>query len=132
MVWSGVGWPEPILADSGNGAHLLYRIDLPANDDGLVKRVLEGLAFRFDDAEVRVDTTTHNPARIWKLYGTLAAKGDDTDERPHRLARLTYVPEQLVPITQTQLETAALDGREDTALVEDGPEQSLVGSAGWL
>src|SRR5262249_38298616 len=25
----GIGWPEPILADSGNGGHLLYRIDLP-------------------------------------------------------------------------------------------------------
>ena len=29
-----------------------------------------------------------NPARIWKLYGTLAAKGDPTPERPHRLSRL--------------------------------------------
>ena len=27
-----LGWPAPILADSGNGAHLLYRIDLP-NDE---------------------------------------------------------------------------------------------------
>jgi hypothetical protein len=24
-----IGWPEPIVADSGNGAHLLYRVDLP-------------------------------------------------------------------------------------------------------
>ncbi|MCG7845031.1 MAG: hypothetical protein MIO90_06335, partial [Methanomassiliicoccales archaeon] len=35
-----LGWPDPIVADSGNGAHLLYRIDLP-NDDrsrDLVKR----------------------------------------------------------------------------------------------
>jgi hypothetical protein len=70
------GWPEPVLADSGNGAHLLYRIDLPTNDGGLVKRVLAALAFRFDDASVKVDLTTHNPARIWKLYGTPARKGD--------------------------------------------------------
>ncbi len=26
------GWPEPILADSGNGWHVLYRVDLP-NDE---------------------------------------------------------------------------------------------------
>lgn len=26
------GWPQPILADSGNGAHLLYRIDEPVDD----------------------------------------------------------------------------------------------------
>jgi len=30
------GWPEPVLADSGNGYHLLYRIDLPCDDGGLV------------------------------------------------------------------------------------------------
>lgn len=23
------GWPEPVMGDSGNGAHLLYRVDLP-------------------------------------------------------------------------------------------------------
>src|SRR5579864_2625900 len=45
---TGEGWPVPILADSGNGAHLLYRIDLPTADRDLVKRVLEGLAQRFD------------------------------------------------------------------------------------
>ena len=29
------GWPQPILADSGNGAHLLYRVDLPVDDGGV-------------------------------------------------------------------------------------------------
>src|SRR5690606_18531656 len=39
------GWPAPVLADSGNGAHLIYRTNLP-NDDAsrdLVKRCLEVL-----------------------------------------------------------------------------------------
>ena len=26
---ASLGWPQPVYADSGNGAHLLYRIDLP-------------------------------------------------------------------------------------------------------
>ena len=82
------GWPEPLLADSGNGAHLLYRVELPADDGGLVEQALAALAFRFTDALVTVDQKNFNPARIWKLYGTLAAKGDPTPERPHRLSRL--------------------------------------------
>ncbi len=82
------GWPEPLLADSGNGAHLLYRVDLPADDGGLVAGALAALAFRFTDALVSVDEKNFNPARIWKLYGTVAAKGDATPERPHRLSRL--------------------------------------------
>ena len=28
------GWPAPILADSGNGFHARYKVDLPADDDG--------------------------------------------------------------------------------------------------
>jgi hypothetical protein len=82
------GWPEPLLADSGNGAHLLYRVELPADDGGLVEGALAALAFRFTDALVTVDQKNFNPARIWKLYGTLAAKGDPTPQRPHRLSRL--------------------------------------------
>lgn len=37
------GWPEPILADSGNGYHLLYRVDLLNNRESLelVKGALE-------------------------------------------------------------------------------------------
>ena len=87
------GWPEPVVADSGNGGHLLFPIDLPPEDAGLVKQALVALAWRWDDDRVRVDQTTFNPARIWKVYGSLACKGYDTPGRPHRPARLLYVPE---------------------------------------
>ena len=87
------GWPTPILADSGNGGHLLFPIDLPPEDAGLVKQALAALAWRWDDDRVRVDQTTFNPARIWKVYGSLACKGYSIPGRPHRPARLLYVPD---------------------------------------
>jgi hypothetical protein len=88
------GWDEPILADSGNGAHLLYPIDVAAQDDGFVKGTLDDLARRFSDTAVSIDQTVFNPARIWKLYGTVARKGDHAPivGRPHRLARILEVP----------------------------------------
>ena len=89
------GWPEPIVADSGNGYHLLYRIDLP-NDDAskqLLKDSLASLASRFNSQYVEIDTGTFNASRIWKLYGTLVCKGDNLPERPHRVASLMHVPE---------------------------------------
>ena len=85
------GWPRPILADSGNGGHLLYKVDLPASDGELIKRCLEALALRFDDDRVEVDQSVFNPARIWKLYGTVSRKGDPLPDRPHRLARILEV-----------------------------------------
>jgi hypothetical protein len=88
----GRGWPGPILADSGNGFHLLYRVDLPADDGGLVQRALQALAKRFDTDKVTVDTSVCNPARICKFPGTVARKGDSTPQRPHRTARFLEVP----------------------------------------
>jgi hypothetical protein len=90
-----LGWPDPILADSGNGAHLLYRIDLPNDPEStsLLKGILESLASQFSDSVVDLDRSVYNAARIWKLYGTLAAKGDHTPERPHRIARILEVPD---------------------------------------
>jgi hypothetical protein len=92
----GKRFPEPsmVLGDSGNGAHLLVRVNLP-NDNAsreLVEGCIEAVALHFSDDIVGVDSTTANAARIWKCYGTLAAKGDDVPDRPHRLARLLEVP----------------------------------------
>ena len=93
------GFTEPIVAISGNGYHLLYRINLAATDERreLVKRVLETLDFLFSDTQIKVDTTVHNPARICKLYGTYAAKGANTPDRPHRLAKILKVPSEITP-----------------------------------
>ena len=90
------GWPEPTVADSGNGFHLLYQIDLPNDKESgeLVKGVLEGLAFKFDDEKVKVDKSVHNAARIVRLYGTVCRKGDDFPERPHRRSRILTIPKE--------------------------------------
>lgn len=103
------GWREPVTADSGNGSHLLYRIDLPndAASTDLAQRCLAALASQFDDERVKVDRTVYNAARIWKLYGTTARKGDNTASRPHRRARLLDVPAQMEVVTVDQLRDLA-------------------------
>jgi hypothetical protein len=106
-VLTSMGWPLPVVADSGNGGHLLYTIDLPADDGGLVERVLKALANFWDTAQVKIDTTVHNPARISKLYGTLARKGDDIAERPHRLTRVLTIPTKFEPVPRELLEELA-------------------------
>ena len=90
------GWADPLLAESGNGLHLLYPVDLP-NDSGAtdtVKAVLAALGERFDDDVVKVDRSVFNAARICKLYGTVANKGDHTSLAPWRLSRLVSTPER--------------------------------------
>lgn len=85
-----LGWPAPLVADSGNGVHLIYRVDLPADDGGLVRRVLQALAARFDTDGCEIDRAVHDPARLVKIPGTLARKGEPTADRPHRRSRLLH------------------------------------------
>ena len=75
-----------LLANSGNGTHLLIPIDWP-NDDAstaLVKDFLTLLDAKFSDEYVKVDTGMVGASHLIKLYGTLARKGDCIPERPHR------------------------------------------------
>lgn len=106
---SELRWAEPIVADSGNGAHLLYRINLPVNDGGLVERTLAAIAMEADTDEVEIDRTVHNPARICKLYGTFACKGDATEERPHRMSRILSAPDAIQVVERGLMEELVAD-----------------------
>jgi putative DNA primase/helicase len=103
------GFPEPIFADSGNGSHLLYSIDLPNHEEStqLIKVVLVALDSRFSDDSVGVDKGVFNAGRIWKLYGTQSRKGDDTADRPHRIARILEAPKQMEIVPRETLEKVA-------------------------
>jgi len=108
---TSLGWPAPVVADSGNGYHILYRINLPNNDPSreLVKGCLETLSKMFTDKTVSVDIKNFNAARIWKLYGTRARKGEDTSDRPHRRATLISVPDDIVVVGKELLGGLAAD-----------------------
>lgn len=105
------GWPKPVVAESGNGVHLLFRIDLPNDDESrdLVKGCLEALAQRFNDKCIKVDTAVFNAARIVKLPGTVALKGDNVALAPWRVSRLVAVPDEIVPVSHEQLRTLAAE-----------------------
>jgi len=108
-----LGWPAPIFADSGNGGHLLFRID--STDDETVKRCLAALAARFNDGIIKVDQSVDTLSRIWKLYGTLAAKGDSTPLQPHRMSRILETPDELETVTIELLESLAEEAPREEA-----------------
>jgi hypothetical protein len=126
------GFPDPVRADSGNGAHLLYRVDL-ANDaeaTALIKGCLSTLDALFSNEAITVDTANHNAARIWKLYGTMSRKGDSTPERPHRRARLLAVPDDVSVVPRERLQhLAGLLPREEPPRRKNSPGIDL---AAWL
>jgi hypothetical protein len=104
-----MGWPLPVVAFSGNGYHLLFRVDEPNNNETtqLFKQCLKAIAEQFGTEEVGIDTGVFNASRITKAYGSLAAKGVDTAERPHRYSEIERTPAKLYTVSRAQLEALA-------------------------
>lgn len=120
---TSLGFSEPVEGLSGNGYHLLYRIDLPVNDASkqLLNDCLTAIAGLFNTKDVKIDTVNFNPARICKLYGTLAQKGANVQSRPHRMSKLTYVPEQIRTNDRDLLEAIAAELPEESKQPKQKP-----------
>lgn len=103
---ASMGWPEPVMTDSGNGAQMMYLIDLPADDGNLVHQCIEALKKAGND-RVSIDRSVFNPARIWRIPGTMNCKGDSVPSRPHRMAKIISAPEHLTAVTREQLDKVA-------------------------
>lgn len=103
---------------SGNGYHLLIPINpLECSEENIeaYKKLGDTVANHFG-----TDTTIYNPARIWKLYGTLARKGDNTDNRPHRRAFI-HLPNTDERLDFQDLHERLLDGQVNSTTTS-GPE----------
>ncbi len=91
VAWFAEHGIRCVVADSGNGYHLLIpttpyigtAIAVVARKARALLRLLDA---KFSTAQAEIDTEVFNPARIFKLYGTLAMKGDHVQDRPHRWA----------------------------------------------
>ncbi|WFN34948.1 hypothetical protein L1S32_02175 [Methanogenium sp. S4BF] len=131
---TGRGFPAPILADSGNGAHLLYRIDLPNDGEAtrLVKGCLAVLDAVFSDETVHCDTANFNAGRIWKCYGTTARKGDNTGERPHRKARILSAPDAPEVVPDERLRELAGSIPRSAPAAEQGRRRGSFDLRRWL
>ncbi|WP_458789201.1 YfjI family protein [Adonisia turfae] len=137
---AGMAWPEPAVCMSGNGYHLLYRVELPGNDDGAVRAALTSLADRFSDDAVAVDRSVFNPARIIKAIGTVARKGDDlrgqlgVPDRPHRRSEIVHAPENIGVVTPEMLASLAEPTAKPVVAVPAGDRfpADPAGVRSWL
>ena len=95
-------WPEPLMGDSGNGYHLMYRVSGVTSET--ISKILDAFAFIFNNEAAQVDQAVYNPSRIWKLYGTAARKGENAKTRPWRMSTLTAVPEVVAEVEQQHIQ----------------------------
>lgn len=103
------GFNKPIVAMSGNGYHIMIPCAFPNTEEvnNTIKRFLNALSMLFSDDNVEVDTVNFNAARICKLYGTVAKKGYNSDDRPHRLSKIVKVPDVINNVERQYIEKIA-------------------------
>lgn len=132
---TSIGWPEPLQASSGNGWHLMYRIEEP-NDDAAridIECATKMLSSIFSDPIIEIDVTVYNASRVWKIYGTISAKGDDTPERPHRVAKVEKIPQEYLCVTRAQIENVARPLRDaKTEEYKDPTGEYILDMVKWL
>ena len=104
-----MGFNRPIMATSGNGWHLLYKIALANTNENkeLVGNVLKTLNAYFGNDKAKVDKANSNAARVFKLYGTAAQKGNSTEDRPHRMSQIQWTPQEVMVNDKALLEKVA-------------------------
>jgi hypothetical protein len=126
-----LGWPEPVIARSGNGSHLLYRVDQPNDKDTalLFKSCLAAISEKFSTEGVEVDPKVYNASRITKAYGSRAAKGTSTKERPHRSSKIEYVPDPVEIVSREQLQGLAATVAVSKAKIDGDAGNARVISA---
>lgn len=96
----------PVVCDSSSGFHILYPIDMDNTQESedAIKDFLEILANKFNDENVKIDAVLHDANRILRLSGSYGRKGRSSEERPHRLAKILSVPNELVRMKVEQIQ----------------------------
>ena len=91
------GFNNPIICKSGNGWHLLYKIDEDVSDETteIIRGFFKYMGSKFSDDKVEFDEKNFNAARLCKLYGTMAKKGANLTDRPWRMSEIVYVPQDI-------------------------------------
>jgi hypothetical protein len=101
------GFSLPIVCDSSSGYHIYYPIDMPntAESESVVRKFYEVLSNLFSDEKVKIDKVVGDANRIMRLYGTWGRKGRNTQERPHRMAKILAVPQEVTRMKREQIES---------------------------
>ena len=91
------GFEKPVVCDSGNGFHLLYKIAMKNSNENttICKEFLQVLDMLFSNPNVEIDCTTYNASRVCKLYGTFSRKGSNTKKRPQRESKILRIPDEI-------------------------------------
>jgi len=83
------GWLNATIGFSGNGAHLVYAVEMTKEEGKCLPGLYAALEKRFTTDEIKFDVMVKNPSRISRCYGT-------TNQKSGRLSECLY-SDQVTP-----------------------------------
>lgn len=121
------GWADPAIVYSGNGAHVIYRANIPANPetDQLVKCFYSTFAPFWGSAQVDFDVAVANAGRILRLPGTWNVGKQSAPDRPMRSATVTTPDQWDQCVTDLDL-AAALERWGDESPAAQKPKRQQI------
>lgn len=133
-----LGWAWPAWMRSGNGTHLLFPLSAPAPAASKVTAadplretlsVLKMSNFRGRPLPVQLDAHTYTAARMLKVPGTWAKKGEATADRPYRTATILEFPDDWTAPAAPPAAPAAAAGGDRESVREVQPHAPAAADA---
>ena len=84
------GYNEPYIDFSGNGFRIIQKVDMPITDHKKAEKKLKAYFMEYKNHIPILDSIFDIP-RIIKVPGTWSIKGQNTEERPHRMAKIRNI-----------------------------------------
>lgn len=91
-----MNFPKPILIDSGNGYHLLYKVHMKASQENerMLKNCLIAIGEQVDTNTVKVDTVVYDRGRKLKLPGST----NNAEETGYRTSKIVKYPKNFTEV----------------------------------
>lgn len=91
-----MNFPKPILIDSGNGYHLLYKVHMKASQENerMLKNCLIAIGEQVDTNTVKVDTVVYDRGRKLKLPGST----NNAEEVGYRTSEIVKCPSNFTEV----------------------------------
>jgi len=122
------GYDEPYIDFSGNGFRVIQKVDMPITDH---KKAEEKLKAYFMEYKIHIPTldSIYDIPRIIKVPGTWSIKGENTEARPHRIAKIRNIgssePDQKLKQHIYSLQTQEPEPEETPEQQTDITEETL-------
>lgn len=111
---SGILQSEPLVADTGNGFHLVFKLQPFAAGEramSFLKECIQAVKAKFERPwlNLEIDASVAEPEQLTRCYGTWNRKYPETPGRPQRQSKILSAPANWDPVQKSRLELLAAE-----------------------